>query len=891
MFFFLLPFFNVMKRSKEGFKNGSRPGSAHHLGRNASDQDIKEVISPSPTKSPGNSRPASAYASTRGMQKTNDETQNLFPVGMSFNATAAHLNQNPRNYRPDSAKRERPKLAAAGTNTGTIPSNRLDALGGPPASPTDNYRPQVPSHVIYANEVLRFYGQFSEVRPWEIGPLGTPTVEKEIVRNVTIAFYLEDGTVSVTEGAGENGMTGGTFYKRGLLKKPDGSMYIPDDFSIGKIVQIVGQDIQIYDIDKKTREYFRKVQKIVMPPALNAREQSRNDLGVAMATGGGKHFPEKHDPNGNFRGCSQKYIESREHMATSYAFMRQEKRNLCFEAILCSTPDGPTEEDMTMGTAKRYTISFSLTEQTMEIGPAKEKRSAYDEATSILKRSKLAKNWRDVQRGKKPIYYEAKDLICGTMIECYGRHLLLVDCDDATRRKFEDEGVIQRRIELFVPEEKVVQKLIPKLGDGFLAIGTEEDTMGTIHGMPKPRKDLEKLQRNQGRKLRCKTHLISDIPADKGREFMVTYYLEDDSIQIYEEIKRNSGLAGGNFLKKGRYLNTLPTDSDEVRHFAPKDFFLGNVFCINGNEMRIVEMDNMSLRFCESYPMEFPMFDVFAIIHSLLKRVISKQLDLRKSMSKFDKSKDGYLPKEDFVFALDNLQITAGLNDQELLTLLRRFQNDENKYQYDELCDLFSQVYHQAKRRGTLRAPYKVSHETEAKMSKFMNYLRGHKTHLRRLFRKNVHSYKGNITLYQLRKLMQRYGFKVSDDNKDFIVGSYSLPSQEAASLIERLNSPHDFDALENVDIEKDYSNDKKSSPCRLDMRSSTRMNNSMSPNKDNDISDIQFRRQQVMKSVLRKPVDIPSYNLEDDVDESQIVISYRKFCDDVYKADWIFSK
>ena len=39
-------------------------------------------------------------------------------------------------------------------------------------------------------------------------------------------------------------------------------------------------------------------------------------------------------------------------------------------------------------------------------------------------------------------------------------------------------------------------------GDGFLAIGSNEDSLGTVYGMPKPGKDLEKLQRNQGRILR-----------------------------------------------------------------------------------------------------------------------------------------------------------------------------------------------------------------------------------------------------------------------------------------------------------------------------------------------------------------------------------------------------
>jgi hypothetical protein len=102
---------------------------------------------------------------------------------------------------------------------------------------------------------------------------------------------------------------------------------------------------------------------------------------------------------------------------------------------------------------------------------------------------------------------------------------------------------------------------------------------------------------------------------------MITFRLEDDSIQIYEDIVRNSGLAGGNFLKRGRYLNSLPEDSDVPRYFKQSDFYLGNVFCINGNEMQITEMDNMSLRFCESYPDEFPMFDSYQIVDHVIDKV------------------------------------------------------------------------------------------------------------------------------------------------------------------------------------------------------------------------------------------------------------------------------
>ena len=138
----------------------------------------------------------------------------MFPAEISRNATATQLNQNARSYRPDSVKNVRPSTVGVNNHSNRT-FNRLDALGGPPASPTENYRPQVPAHVIYDKQVLRFYGQFLEVCPWEVdGPLGTPTIENEIVRNVTISYFLQDDTVSIEEGAGNNGMKGDIMSER-----------------------------------------------------------------------------------------------------------------------------------------------------------------------------------------------------------------------------------------------------------------------------------------------------------------------------------------------------------------------------------------------------------------------------------------------------------------------------------------------------------------------------------------------------------------------------------------------------------------------------------------------------------------------------------------------------
>jgi DUF1126 PH-like domain len=123
--------------------------------------------------------------------------------------------------------------------------------------------PTVPAHVLTEKQVLRFYGQFKEERPWDTeGPLGVPKIEKIIARNISILYHLEDDAVSILEGKADNGMSGGTFLKRGQLKKKNGDFFTAVDFAVGNTVKVVGQSVLIYDADKNTRDYFRQVLKV-----------------------------------------------------------------------------------------------------------------------------------------------------------------------------------------------------------------------------------------------------------------------------------------------------------------------------------------------------------------------------------------------------------------------------------------------------------------------------------------------------------------------------------------------------------------------------------------------------------------------------------------------------
>lgn len=80
-------------------------------------------------------------------------------------------------------------------------------------------------------------------------------------------------------------------------------------------------------------------------------------------------------------------------------------------------------------------------------------------------------------------------------------------------------------------------------------IGSEEDSLGYIYRLvPKPpKKDFFKWV-DQQICLRFTAVPAKPKPEDANRKFILTFYLNDDSIQIYEPPTRNSGFSEGKFL-------------------------------------------------------------------------------------------------------------------------------------------------------------------------------------------------------------------------------------------------------------------------------------------------------------------------------------------------------
>lgn len=128
------------------------------------------------------------------------------------------------------------------------------------------------------------------------------------------------------------------------------------------------------------------------------------------------------------------------------------------------------------------------------------------------------------------------------MLNVFGRNVMLVSCDQFTQKFYREKYGIEE----FVPIERPIetrwmvsnaQKIIPPY-NGFGSYEDSETNCISIEIKAKQR-DMKKFLRPDNCKLRFKVQMVSPTDEDNNREFVITYFLEDDTISVYEIGKRN----------------------------------------------------------------------------------------------------------------------------------------------------------------------------------------------------------------------------------------------------------------------------------------------------------------------------------------------------------------
>jgi len=121
-----------------------------------------------------------------------------------------------------------------------------------------------------------------------------------------------------------------------------------------------------------------------------------------------------------------------------------------------------------------------------------------------------------------------------------------------------------------------------------------------------PQADFKKLFKYDGCILRFGAKLISAIRDNGERDFVISYFLADDTVQIYESSRRNSGFLGGEFLKKARV--PLPGQdmfsSSRPEYYRANDFYIGRTMTLKDHIFHIVSADEFTLMYMEQHPSE-----------------------------------------------------------------------------------------------------------------------------------------------------------------------------------------------------------------------------------------------------------------------------------------------
>jgi len=125
--------------------------------------------------------------------------------------------------------------------------------------------------------------------------------------------------------------------------------------------------------------------------------------------------------------------------------------------------------------------------------------------------------------------------------------------------------------------------------------GDEQDSLGYVYDLipKKPKIDFFKYVDNDKKILRYTARFNTKVPEDVERRFIISFYLADDTISIFEPAQKNSGIIEGPFLERRKYKNV-----DKFEQFiTPTDLPVGGDIKINGYNFHILGCDEYTTKY------------------------------------------------------------------------------------------------------------------------------------------------------------------------------------------------------------------------------------------------------------------------------------------------------
>ena len=484
--------------------------------------------------------------------------------------------------------------------------------------------------------VLRFYAYFRE-------DVTESQEEEQRVRYVRIHVYLVDNSIMIEEYRIRNsGMEQGVLLRRMRALNPNarpfGAQYIASDFKVGINVEIYGIVYHIYSCDKFTEDYFRD-----KGLELGQFEEPPDDLYTIK-----RKLTE--------RPIRVSYIDTdKTHLRQ---FLDFDGKVLRFYAIWDDTKS-------MFGEKRKFILHYFLADDCIEVVQVLPQNSGRDPVSRLLMKTKLIN-----PTTKQP--YTDKDLVLGAHIDVNGRDFYLYDADPFTREFLDQKYGPHDWTPINVDDPQQLANLRRQIViPPYNGWGDEQDSLGYVYSLhPKPpRKDIQKFLTKDGQILRFRAKFTNPAPQDRNRDFVIAYYMQNDTIAIFELPKRNSGFRESKFLERSRVKNVRNNNN----YFTASDFQVGKEVIINGYSFILGEADEYAMNYMEADNDQFPQSD----LNDIIQRMKNDRTALMKSRRTFegnDPRLTGYIDSD---MAERTLVRNYNINLHEAVTIVRRYTNDQ----------------------------------------------------------------------------------------------------------------------------------------------------------------------------------------------------------------------
>ncbi|GIY63572.1 EF-hand domain-containing protein 1 [Caerostris darwini] len=453
-----------------------------------------------------------------------------------------------------------------------------------------------PHYLKMDSKVLCFDGYIRET-------VSDSPAETYRIRYLKLYYYLENDTLRVVEPETPNSMLfQGRLLKRGQYMHPCRTRnYTWKDLNIGKDLHLAGRDIHLYDCDTWTKQFLV-------------------DAGLEV----GEPEQKPSDPYTEMRRATEGRREHRRLEESGLLhFFRNDGKVLRFFGIWKSG-DSPQPFVRSI-VLKYYLVDDSLSVNENYIPNAgwdsirattltfRDVESGAGMFSAIIGRQKVALD-RNKEIAKLPCYLDPSDmdtvawikpehLKTGEDMQILGKTFFLCKSDEFTTHYYKEHfGIDIPQIEVMEkPKPAVFKAIVPPFDFGK----NEETLQDCFHPYSKPPKRIPhqfstKPAEFMNTILRFAAVLDTARETERIRKFVISFFMEDDTLKIHEEPVRNTGFDGGTFLARCRLKKGTPRGKEVF--YEPQDLYVGAKLEASGHTFVITDADLLALKFMDNHP-------------------------------------------------------------------------------------------------------------------------------------------------------------------------------------------------------------------------------------------------------------------------------------------------